>query len=108
MSEFMVPEVYAGVMIGVDCNAGFYWYPEEYEDLAHDHMSNLRDKDNASFEHGEGYFSRFTAPSYLDCTEWQGPYESEEEALVALWQDYDSDTISFRQWLRKYGIEEDA
>lgn len=35
-----------------------------------------------------GWYSRLSAPGYLDCTEWQGPYESEAHALVALYETY--------------------
>jgi len=27
-----------------------------------------------------GFFARLSAPGYLDCTEWSGPFETYEEA----------------------------
>jgi hypothetical protein len=31
-----------------------------------------------------GWFSRLSAPGYLDCTDWCGPFASQEEALREL------------------------
>lgn len=31
-----------------------------------------------------GWFCRLSAPGYMDCTDWSGPYESEEEAAQEL------------------------
>jgi hypothetical protein len=33
-----------------------------------------------------GWYSRLSAPGYLDCTDWSGPYETESEALEALYE----------------------
>jgi hypothetical protein len=38
----------------------------------------------------EGWFCRLSAPGYMDCTEWSGPYETEQEANEAfdqMWGD---------------------
>ena len=35
-----------------------------------------------------GWYSRLSAPGYLDCTDWQGPYSCEDEALEALYETY--------------------
>lgn len=42
-----------------------------------------------SREEATGFFARLSMPGYLDCTEWQGPYATEEEALKALADQYD-------------------
>lgn len=42
-----------------------------------------------SVERREGYYARFSAPGYLDCTEWDGPYASEKEALDELAEIHD-------------------
>lgn len=39
-----------------------------------------------------GWYSRLSAPGYLDATDWSGPYYSQEEALVELCEMYDCDT----------------
>ena len=31
-----------------------------------------------------GWFSRLSAPGYMDCTEWSGPFNTEEEAAQSL------------------------
>ena len=38
-----------------------------------------------------GYFARLSAPGYLDCTEWYGPYKTLEEAKEHLSAIYDVD-----------------
>ena len=37
------------------------------------------------------WYSRLSVDGYLDCTEWQGPYDTEEEALDACCDEYDCD-----------------
>ena len=38
-----------------------------------------------------GWFARLSAPGYLDCTEWEGPYKTEKEAVDAVCDLYDCD-----------------
>lgn len=35
------------------------------------------------------YFARFSAPGYMDATDWQGPYDTEEEARADLATTFD-------------------
>jgi hypothetical protein len=35
-----------------------------------------------------GWYSRLSAPGYLDCTDWLGPFETEDEAFEALYDMY--------------------
>jgi hypothetical protein len=43
----------------------------------------------------KGWFCRLSAPGYMDCTEWSGPYNTEQEADDALTEMYgDDDTES--------------
>lgn len=37
----------------------------------------------------EGYYARLSAPGYLDCTGWSGPYRTEAEARDALAEMHD-------------------
>jgi hypothetical protein len=39
----------------------------------------------------EGWYARLSAPGYLDCTDWTGPYETEDAALDAVKEDHDVD-----------------
>ena len=36
----------------------------------------------------EGFYARLSANGYLDCTEWIGPFDSEDEAFQALDDEY--------------------
>jgi len=38
-----------------------------------------------------GWFARLSAPGYLDCTEWCGPFSSEQEASAYLKRMYEDD-----------------
>jgi hypothetical protein len=37
---------------------------------------------------GAGYYARLSASGYLDCTDWMGPFETEDEALESLYDTY--------------------
>jgi hypothetical protein len=39
----------------------------------------------------EGWYARLSAPGYLDCTSWDGPHATEQEALDAVKAEYDVD-----------------
>jgi hypothetical protein len=55
--------------------------------LLSDHLS--KDGDAVSIERASGWWSRLSAPGYLDCTDWQGPYKTEDEALADLAETHD-------------------
>jgi hypothetical protein len=38
-----------------------------------------------------GWFSRLSAPGYMDSTDWQGPYKTEKEALDAVKEQHSVD-----------------
>jgi hypothetical protein len=40
---------------------------------------------------GPGWYARLTAPGYLDCTEWQGPYPSVFRAVRDLLRHFEID-----------------
>jgi hypothetical protein len=44
-----------------------------------------------SVERCEGWFARLSANGYLDCTEWDGPYPTEREALDAVKEQFEVD-----------------
>ena len=35
-----------------------------------------------------GWYCRLSAPGYMDCTEWSGPFETELEAILNLYEMY--------------------
>jgi len=51
----------------------------------------------SEYDHGKetdrqtGWFYRLSASGYLDCTEWTGPFETEDEAREALSAEFDCD-----------------
>lgn len=45
----------------------------------------------ADAEHVSGYFARLSAPGYMDCTDWGGPFDSTREAEEYLAETYGSD-----------------
>lgn len=38
-----------------------------------------------------GWYGRLSAPGYLDCTDWSGPHETEDAALLDLFAMYGDD-----------------
>lgn len=42
-------------------------------------------------ENCSGYYSRLSAPGYLDCTEWLGPFKTEAEALAYVMDAFEVD-----------------
>jgi len=41
--------------------------------------------------HITGYFARLSAPGYLDCTDWEGPFATEGEARAYIRDTWDVD-----------------
>lgn len=77
MSAFMEPQYYAARPVIVACTRCSR--EETLPDFAADYVevcedcgaTDLRFNRRARTEH---IFARLSAPGYLDCTEWQGPY----------------------------------
>ena len=44
--------------------------------------------DGFEVEHQEGFYSRLSAPGYLDRTDWSGPHQTEAMALAELEEMY--------------------
>jgi hypothetical protein len=55
------------------------------------------DDDDAEFELVSGWFCRLSAPGYMDCTDWSGPYETEQEARDYIAEQYDVDPDNRRR-----------
>lgn len=87
MSNFMVPEVYEGSMWVVEDVWGqSFSFPADMfsKKEARNYVSHARSTESMS-----GIFVRLSAPGYMDCTEWDGPFTTEEEALEHLKETYD-------------------
>ena len=50
--------------------------------------SYLEPNDPRADNRGSGFYARLSAPGYLDCTEWAGPFETEHEAEIYLVETY--------------------
>jgi hypothetical protein len=51
-------------------------------------LSELANTEDAELA---GFYSRLSAPGYLNCTDWSGPYATEAEALKACMDQYGVD-----------------
>lgn len=50
----------------------------------------------------DAFWSRLSAPGYMDCTDWNGPHDTAEDAMDALCEDYaqsDEEEEAFRKHL---------
>lgn len=85
---FMKPEAIFGKFIIVETTNGTEIYPEGIlsEDDIKDIIltQNICEDNTLDYETVEGWFGRLSASGYMDCTEWSGPYQSEEEALRSI------------------------
>ena len=113
---FMQPVVYGPetVFVVEDIHGSSFVVPSSVEDLSSNEDGNIvlaqqgdstedpyiveraeqyRPESNmqaAKVEHaGVGYVARLSAPGYMDCTEWEGPFGSVEEAMASLADHFD-------------------
>jgi hypothetical protein len=82
----IVPETVCGALRNEACLTPY----ESVENLAalEPYLEGSRVE---SVERREGWYGRLSASGYLDCTEWQGPYETADAALDAVKEQYDVD-----------------
>lgn len=50
--------------------------------------TNQEDWDSENGTNPIGWFARLSAAGYLDCTDWIGPFDTELEAIKALWEEH--------------------
>lgn len=81
MSAFMVPQYDRGEFVHTDsvCIPSGYYDPEHHGPEEDRHC---------------GWYCRLSAPGYMDCTDWSGPYETEQEAREAIVDMWDVDPDS--------------
>jgi hypothetical protein len=74
-----------------------HWQDVEGQPLVPEDCAEYRGNEEAAKAYGLepeevktvfGWCARLSAPGYLDCTDWAGPFETEEEAIVALYEMY--------------------
>lgn len=99
---FMVPVAEHMAVYHVETTHGSEYIPElvcgdimHEKDAGRETLSQYCEgnvyRESFSVERKVGWYGRLSAPGYLDCTEWEGPYESEEEAINAICEQYDVD-----------------
>lgn len=88
--SFMKPFATYGTFHQLDTRTeGIVSVPAEYfsaAQFAHDNGMDVDDVETIT-----GWFARLSAPGYMDCTEWQGPYEDESSAYAGLAESYGDD-----------------
>ena len=102
---FLAPYVTLDTFIIVDTNCGSFSFPAEL--VGKDLVERIQDE-NATLTNEEqkellqytggytffsaevqtGYFSRLSASGYMDCTDWNGPYETLYECVWDLFNNY--------------------
>ena len=85
-------------MLHVETTVGTEYIPSEFVP-ATPTVANLllycegtpetHDSGDVDCERREGWYARFSAPGYLDCTPYIGPYDSAEQALDELAESWD-------------------
>lgn len=102
---FLAPYVTLDTFVIVDTNCGSFSFPADL--IGKDLLERIQDEDAIltneeqkellqytagyqffSAEIQEGYFSRLSASGYLDCTDWDGPYETLYECVWDLFNNY--------------------
>jgi hypothetical protein len=90
MATFMKTTMeYGAFFVGETIKGTVILHPDVFE-IERGHYQLLHGK---RWRRRAGWYGRLSAPGYLDCTDWSGPYSSEEEAGEALNDMYDGDPI---------------
>jgi len=89
MATFMQNAVeYGTFLIGETTKGTVILHPDAFD--IKEHYTLLKGE---RWRKQTGWYGRLSAPGYLDCTDWSGPYSSEREASEALNDMYDGDPI---------------
>lgn len=80
---FMQPVYENGTFVRITDASGESWsVPKD---------ASLPLEDGETSEEETGWFYRLSAPGYMDCTEWTGPFKTEEEAREDCRETWDVD-----------------
>lgn len=82
MSDFMQLQTYHGHFQRINnTSEGDILTPEEYAEYpGNEEAAAAYNVEPEDVETVFGWFARYSAPGYMDCTDWMGPYDTEEEA----------------------------
>jgi len=90
MSTFMVNAIEYGIFyVGETTEGTVILHPDVFE-IEREHYQLLNGK---RWRKEPGWYGQLSASGYLDCTEWSGPYSSEQEADEALNDMYDGEPL---------------
>lgn len=87
----MRPHIINDTFISIDSSRGTELIPYEYFNFDDHAQEMLNAYDYVNLELVRGWFGRLSAPGYMDCTDWSGPFDSEEEALESIKELYGDD-----------------
>lgn len=81
--NFMQIETYQGHFQRINnTNEGDILTPEKYAEYpGNEEAAAAYGVEPEDVETVFGWFARLSAPGYMDCTDWIGPYDTEEEAV---------------------------
>lgn len=68
--------------------AVFEWWDQTQKEHMHayvEHFDDSPDMTEDEAEQNRGWYARLSAPGYLDCTEWDGPHETQYLAMESLY-----------------------
>lgn len=99
MSEFMQVSTTKEAFVLIDNG-----YSESFWIPADSYTPGTIDKEEYITGAADGWFVRLSAPGYLDATEWMGPYKTEEAAVYAWYEEYDSIEMSWSEFVDKYEL----
>ena len=68
-----------------------YFDDQEARDCCQPEFGDILDDDDDSDQ--SGYYARLSAPGYLDCTDWLGPFGTSDEAYEELAETYGDSVV---------------
>lgn len=84
------PQVIQDLFVVCETTRGVEMFPANVVGLSESY-ADYTDGIIASVELVTGWFARLSAPGYTDCTDWCGPFPSEDAALAHLEEMYGED-----------------
>lgn len=100
MTSFMQPDVQQFAAYQIDTTCGIEIVPTAVvgchgdsvsPDTLTDYLEGEPLDSDEPAEKVAGWFSRLSAPGYMDCTDWSGPYPTRDAAKAALIEMYGDD-----------------
>lgn len=79
---FMNPDIFEGDMWEVETREGTSFFP--CGNFTIDEIKELSLNPDDEVEKVSGWWGRMSASGYLDCTDWTGPFGTEEECMEEL------------------------